>query len=258
MSIVLLCGALYSVMCAAMLCCIPVNRPANRLLAGLVGVLALYGAPYIIGYAGYYDAYPWLSFAPYKATLAIGPLLYLYLACLHAGGTRLPARWALHLAPALLQVLYYSVLFGQPLAFKNDWDASVHRPYLDPLETLALLASLALYWLLALRRHRQGGGHGEWPRKLLVATGLTILFWFLLTGAELACSGLNYFQRFPFYMWLAIVVGYLGTDGYRHGVVPFPIPAPAMAPAPAPAAPAVPDLAALGQRWRASGGAIPP
>ena len=72
MSIVLLCGALYGAMRAAMLCFIPANRAANRLLAALIAVLALFTFPYIIGYAGYYDAYPWLSFFPYNLTSQSG------------------------------------------------------------------------------------------------------------------------------------------------------------------------------------------
>lgn len=266
MSIVLLCGALYGAMRAAMLCFIPVNRTANRLLAALIGVLALYTAPYIIGYAGYYDAFPWLSFAPYNLSLAAGPLLYLYLRCLLAGGAQLPPRWALHLIPAALQLLYYSAIFIQPLAFKNHWDAAVHVPWIDPPETLALLLSLAGYWLLAWRGARQAPQRRDWTRNLLVASGLTVLFWWTLAGAEWAFSGLTYFQRFPFYLWLALLVAYLGAEGYRQGLQPWstpliapdPVPDPAPAPAPAPivtapaAAVSPPDLAELGERWRAT------
>ena len=252
MSIVLLCGALYGALRAAMLCSIPVNRAANRLMAALIGVLALFTAPYIIGYAGYYDAYPWLSFAPYNLTLAIGPLLYLYLCVCLNGGGRLPPRWPLHLLPAAAQLLYYSVIFAQPLAFKNHWDDAVHVPFIDPVETAALLASLAIYWLLAWRRHRTGAD-SEWRRNLLVALGLNVCFWYLLAGAELAFAGLTYFQRFPFYLWLAILTGYLGTEGYRQGLRIGPA-LPARRPEPAaPATLATPaDPAEQGRRWRAA------
>ncbi len=245
MSIALLCGALYGLLRAAMLCFVPARRCANRLLAALIVVLALYTAPYIIGYAGYYDAYPWLSFAPYNLTLAAGPLFYLYLACLGAGGAAMPPRWYRHLLPALLQLAYYCGVYAQPLAFKNDWDARVHLPYIDPLETCAVLLSLGAYWWLAWRRHRQAeAGLREWTRNLAVAMGLTLVFWCLLVAAELAWSGLSYFQRFPFYLWLALLVGYLGTEGYRHGVLPAPA-----RPLDPPRA-AAPIQAELGASWR--------
>lgn len=258
MSIALLCGVLYGVMRAAMLCCVPVNRVANSLLAALIAVLALYTAPYIIGYAGYYDVYPWLSFAPYNLTLAAGPLLYLYVTSVCGGGAKMPRRWPLDLLPVLLQLLYYCWVFAQPLAFKNTWDAEVHRPYVDPLETAVLMASLVAYALLAWRRYRQAGdARPEWLRNLLVAMGLTVSFWLILVGAEFAASGLSYFQRFPFYLWLAILVCYLGAEGGRHGAVPFPV----STPAPAAVVPdtetieplaAAPNLAELGEQWRAT------
>ena len=249
MSIVLLCGALYGALRAAMLCFAPVNRTANRLLAALLLVLALFTAPYVIGYAGYYDAYPWLSFAPYNLTLAVGPLLYLYVACMLNGGARLPRRWALHLLPALAQLLYYSALFVRPLAFKNAWNAGAHLPYVDPVESVAMLVSMALYWSAACRLYLRGAAPRlEWIRNLLVALGLTILFWVILKGADHAGQGLSYFQRFPFYMWLAIVIGYLGTEGYRHGMVAATLATPSKQADPAPAI----DQAAIGQRWQAA------
>ena len=169
MSIILLCGALYGALRAAMLCFIPANRAANRFLAALIAALVLFTFPYIIGDAGYYDAYPWLSFGPYNVTLAIGPLLYLYLGYLFDGGMHPPSRWDLHLMPALAQLVCNSILFAQPLAFKNAWDAQVHLPYVDPPETLALMASLTGDWSLAFRRYRQTAGAGresrlEWAR----------------------------------------------------------------------------------------------
>lgn len=257
MSIVLLCGALYGVLRAAMLCFTPVNRSANRTLASLLLVLALFTAPYIIGYAGYYDAFPWLSFAPYNLTLAVGPLLYLYVACMLKGaGARMPRRWALHLLPALVQLLYYSAIFAQPVAFKNDWDAQTHVPYIDPAETTLMLASMAAYWSAAWRLHlHNASSPPEWIRNLLIAMGLTLLFWLILKSADNLGAGLRYFQRFPFYMWLAIVISYAGTEGYRQGLLPAKAPAPVFAPPTPPAATtaiAAIDQAALGERWRAA------
>jgi AraC-like DNA-binding protein len=252
MSTVLLLGALYGVMRAAMLCFIPVNRMANRCMAGLIVVLALFTSPYIIGFAGYYDAYPWLSYFPYNVTLAIGPLLYLYLVSL-SDGKSLP-HWGWHLVPAAVQFCYYCMLFVQPLAFKDSWDAKVHVPLIDKVETLALLISLACYWTLACR-HYLGSARSEWLRNFLIATGLSVTFWYLLAAAELAWSGLSYFQRFPFYLWLAVLVCYLGTEGYRHGAIQMRQSVPAAPAEPVqlatvePAA-APPSYAELGERWR--------
>jgi len=251
MSIVLLCAALYGVLRAGMLCCIPVNRRANRLMAALIVVLALYTVPYIIGYAGYYDAYPWLSFAPYNLTLAIGPQLYLYLIALQSGESALPQRWRLHFLPALLQLAYYCVLFAQPIGFKNAWNGSVHERLIDPLETVGLVLSLAVYWRLAHRAlQRQPTVPAEWGRNFLMAMGLSILIWYGMLMLEWAFSGLSYFQRFPFYMWLGMLVCHLGSEACRQGAVPLLLAAPGPAQALDPESRSTPDQAALGQRWR--------
>lgn len=265
MSIVLLCGILYGIMRAAMLVFVPANRLANALLAALIAVLALYTAPYIIGFAGYYDAYPWLSFAPYNLSLAVGPLMYLYICAVCGLGWQARRHRLLHLLPALLQLLYYSLLFAQSLAFKNSWDSTVHRPCVEPVETLILAVSLVVYVFLAWQQFRKSRAAAlEWVRNMLVAMGLSVCFWLILIVAEFALSGLSYFQRFPFYLWLAIVVCYLGTEGGQHGAVAFPVPAPLLPAAPVAmgAAPesesktvkagAADNLAQLAERWRAA------
>ncbi len=264
MSIVLLCGILYGTLRAAMLLFAPVNRFANALLAALIAVLALYTAPYIIGFAGYYDAYPWLSFAPYNLSLAVGPLIYFYVGAVCKVNWKAPRRWPLHLLPSLMQLLYYSCVFAQSLAFKNNWDSNVHRPYLEPAEALVLMVSLASYFLLAWRQFRKSGNSAhEWLRNVLVVLGLTVCSWVILIVAEFALSGLSYFQRFPFYLWLAMLVCYLGTEGYRHGAIVVPVAEPAVPVPPAttpesgskPVKTVVADtgnLAQLAERWRAT------
>lgn len=254
MSIVLLLGALYALMRAAMLWWSPQNRNANRMLATLLAAISLFLFPYIVGYAGYYDAYPWLSYFPYNLSLSFGPLLYCYVAGFLQGGA-LPARWGWHLLPALVQFIYYCVLFAQPLAFKNDWDARVHVPYIDTAETILVSVSMTFYWLLSFRRFKRAAALGdprlEWMRNVLIGLSMTIVLWGVLALAETIWSGLTYFQRFPFYLWLVVLVSYLGTEGYRHGKVAYPDPAPdKRAPAPTEPAAPPPTLAELGEGWR--------
>ncbi|MGK5023219.1 helix-turn-helix domain-containing protein [Janthinobacterium sp. RB2R34] len=219
MSIVLLCCIFYGIMRAAMLVSVPTNRFGNAALALLIAVVALYTAPYAIGFAGYYDAYPWLSFAPYNLSLAVGPLIYLYVHAVCAASWKGRRHWPLHLLPALVQLLYYSCVFAQSLAFKTSWDRDVHRLYVEPVETLLLMVSLVVYFLLAWRCFAQPRAMArEWMRNILVALGLTVSLWLIMIVCEFAFSELSYFQRFPFYLWMAMLLCYLGTEGYRHGV----------------------------------------
>lgn len=233
MSIVLLLGALYGVLIAAMLLGASKNKIANRFLAVLLIVFAMRLTPYVIGYAGYYDAYPWLSFAPYDASLAFGPLLYLYVRSLT--GEPLQSRWWKHFLLVAVQLAYYCVIFAFPLDFKNRWDGNVHLPIIDPLEKVATLISIAAYWWASLKQYRdyqmwlsesvsyREDFHLEWVRNFLIALGATLVIWAGFIGFETLIVKLDYFQRFPLYVWLVIVVYYLGTEGYRNAQRSFPI-----------------------------------
>lgn len=108
------------------------NKIANRFLAVWLVALAMRLTPYVIGFAGYYDAYPWLSFAPYDTSLAFGRLLYFYVRSLT--GEPLQSRWWKRFLLVAGQPAYHCVIFAFPLDFKNRWDGNVHLPIIDPLE----------------------------------------------------------------------------------------------------------------------------
>lgn len=265
MSIILLLGALYGVLVAAMLWWSARNRLANRFLALLILVIVARLTPYIIGYAGYYDAYPWLSFAPWNFSLAFGPLLFLYVWCL----TRpLPPRWGWHFLPVAIQFVYYCVMFMQPLAFKNDWDERWQGTIIGPIQSLTTFGSLGVYWWLSVVHYRawqrwleehvsdREDQRLEWVRNFLIAFGATLAVWMSWEAFEAWVVRLNYFQRFPLYAWLAVLVYYLGTEGLRHAQreysqwLPEPVAAnDSVLPTPWPGA-TVRDWRALGERWR--------
>ena len=262
MSIILLVGALYGVLIAVMLASSARNRLANRFLALLIGVIVARMFPYIIGYAGYYDAYPWLSFAPYNFSLAFGPLLYLYVIALTRPA--LPPRWGWHLAPVAVQFVFYCVLFIQPLEFKNAWDTNWQRPVINPIELVATFLSIGAYWWLSLAHYRgyqrwlethvsdREDHHLEWVRNFLIALGLTLALWMGMAAFEVFIAALDYFQRFPFYVWLTVLVYYLGTEGYRHAPREYSQWVTDIPDASEPRAVAERDWRAQGEAWRAS------
>lgn len=226
MSITLAAAALYGLLLASLLWWSPRQRLAHRFLALLLLVIAARMFPYIIGYAGYYDAYPWLSFLPWNYSLAFGPLLYLHVVTLTRASP--PRNYGWHLLPALLQGIYYSVIFLQPLAFKDAWDTNWQRPLLGPLETALTFLSLGVYVALSLRHYRayqrwledhvsdRDEHQLSWIRNALIALALTLLLWMAWYAFEALVQPLDYFQRFPLYLWLALLTYYLGTEGWRH------------------------------------------
>lgn len=253
-------GALFALAVAAALLADPVERRANRWVAALLAVMALKLAPYVIGYAGFYDAYPWLSFAPFDHELALGPLLWLNVK--QRTRTQLPRGWAWHLLPAALVALYSTACFLRPLAWKTHWNDSVHAHFIAPALTWAGLVSLAVYLALAWRRHRdfqawlaQHVSNADEHRygglaSTLVALG-PLLAVSLPYEAATALWGLNYFDRFGLYLALTVLVFALGLEAWRHAGQRHPL-QPQAGPAPLPAMPRPPpDWAVLGN-WPGS------
>jgi AraC-like DNA-binding protein len=275
MSLVLALGVFQGVIVLALLLRSRKNRTANRLLAGLLVVAVLRILPYILGYAGFYDAYPWLSFAPYNAGLAFGPLVYLYVARLTQG--KLGLRWWAHLLPAVLEIAYYSSIFPQSLSFKNAWDVRIQEPWFSPLEQLLTLISASVYVVLAVRRYSRyqqwlsdnvsfrDEFRLPWIRNFLGAFSAMLGVWIGFAAYDRLLHHLNYFNEFPLYVAFTIFVYYLGLEGWRHAGERYPLPDESVEPVShpvsetlrvpslTPASQEVPNTKAVQANWQAQG-----
>jgi AraC-like DNA-binding protein len=263
-STLLLVGSLHGLVIASLLVAAPRNRTSNRFLAALLCGVVLMITPYTIGYAGFYDAYPWLTFAPFQWQLAFGPLLYFYVRQLDGGP--LPPRWAWHFAPAVLQGLYYAVLFALPLSAKWAWDENGHGPFVMPALNIAILFSISVYWWLAWRRYRDDQRWLEansarreelrlgWLRGFLCAVAFVVVLNAGFQAVDRWVGALDYYDYFPFYLVLSLLVYYLGIEGWRHALITFPARsagdvAPASDEHETPPAVTPRDWHGLGERW---------
>ncbi|WP_120523963.1 helix-turn-helix domain-containing protein [Corallococcus exercitus] len=208
------------------------NRSANRLLAALLGVSVLRLMPYVLGFAGFYDVHPWLSFAPFNLGLATGPLLFLYVRRLVT--PTLPARAWRHFVPAAVMLGYTLCAFALPLEQKLRWNDSVHEPWIAPLEAAASMLSLAAYLVATVRFH---GRYQRWlvehvsdrdsHRQPWMATVLVSLelWWTVTVGfafVDRFLTPLSHYDRFPQYLLFAAIVLWLGLEGWRHAGHRFP------------------------------------
>lgn len=152
LSLVLLFGFTYGVWVMIALLRPSPNQSANRILAALVFLVNLKLIPYILGFSGVYQKAPWLSFAPFELDTGFGPLLYFYVLALTQYQFNKRSKW--HLLPPIIQFLYDTTIFVQPLSAKNVWYGRIHvhiEPYIYALGVL----SLAVYLVLSLQRTRQ-------------------------------------------------------------------------------------------------------
>ena len=233
-----------------------VNRTANRTLAALLIVLAGIITPWMIGFAGFYDKWRWLSFAPFQVTLAVAPLMWLYVRALVDGVW--PARGWRHLLPAAVQFGYGAVCFiALPIVLKDRWldasSATIGRAF--DAGTIVGLATYGIAGLRTLRDYRaalaaaRSDGHRYAGRWLAAAIGATLVLLPIWTGYAIwdAADPLGYTGLMGLYLAVAGFALFLGIEGWRHANLPFPRRADLV---PAPPVEAR-DWAALGQQWAA-------
>lgn len=233
----LLCVAiLQCLILAGALACESRNRVANRFLAAALVVIAGMLTPYAIGFAGAYDRFRWLTFAPFAIPLAFGPLLYGYAHAL-ADGTP-PDRVRGHLLPAVVQLAYFCFCFLIPGMAKWDWYTGGHRAWIAPVFDVLGLVSLATYAYaisrvltrqrIRLADHRSDDERfsATWLGRLLavILVGLAIEAGFWLWS--LVVGGIDYVQQTGLYLVLAAVGVYLGVAGWRQAALPTPLNAP--------------------------------
>jgi hypothetical protein len=233
LSISLMVGTAQGLVLALMLWRVVTNRAANRWLALLIVAVAALITPYIIGFAGFYDRWPWLSFTPLSYTLAFGPLLLLYAATLCG---RPPERAWPHFLPVVVQFAADALVFPFPLAIKDWWDTVAHAPIIAPALRVVTFISLAVYGHMAWRcwaDYRRWLGENvtdavdfdpDWIRNFLLALGLVGLVWLGFFIANVRDPTRNYFDQFWLYVIFSGLVIYLGVEGWRHAGMRYPVP----------------------------------
>ncbi|HZV84758.1 MAG TPA: helix-turn-helix domain-containing protein [Brevundimonas sp.] len=209
----------------------PLNRAANRILATFLMVVVGVMTPYTIGFAGFYDAWMWLTFAPLALPLFLAPLLYGYTHRLVLG--RLPGRWLLHLAPGLIQLAYLACAFLLPLDAKMAWGDRVDGPWVGPAVAAGVAVGLVAYALAALRllndyRRRLADERSDddrfaarWLARVLGAMALATVVWVAWQAWGLATAGPNYFGFFWLHLSFGVIGLYLGVEGWRHAGLGF-------------------------------------
>ena len=206
------------------------NRIANRTLAALLAVLAMMVMPWLIGFAGFYDKWMWLTFAPFQLTLAVAPLGWLYLVALTEGAW--PQKAWLHLLPSVGQGLYLTACFVLPFETKMVWAERSSTLY-QVVTSVALLSQMAWYGRESARRlaayrqalpdhvadtHRYAA---RWLAGALAALGLLFAVWSIYNLWDLVAP-LGYVNLMGLYLAMAACALYLGIEGWRHATLPFP------------------------------------
>lgn len=206
------------------------NRLANRTLAFLTIVLVGVFTPWLIGFAGFYDRWRWLTFLPVAVPLLVPALLRFYVHALVTG--TLPRRWRVMLVPGLAEFAFQAVSFCLPMPLKDRW-AGIAFSVVAPILSLALIGSFAVHMAASvrlLRRYRAAlvnvvGDDARFAaRWLSTAIAAFAILWSMWAAmliwdwfAPLGYTGLMWL-----YLMIASAALFLAIEGWRHAHAPFP------------------------------------
>ncbi len=206
------------------------DRLAARTLAGLLVVLVGVFTPWLIGFAGFYDRWEWLTFLPVANPLWAPPLLFLYAHALTRG--HWPKKGWRHLVPGAVQFLWQLAGFLLPLPLKDRWE-DLSTPVSGPFFTVLLTVSFVAYGVGTIRlmaQHRSALAETRsddarfaalWLRRAMGAgTGLALIW--SVYGIWDAISPLGYRGLMGLYAGVAAVAVYLAVEGWRQTRVPYP------------------------------------
>ena len=200
-----------------------VERTPSRYLSAALVVTILSVMPQIIGFAGFYNVWPGLTFFPFSNDLWLGPLLYLHAYSLMTGGKLGWRRYLL--VPGIIQTTYYSACF----LFLGDYQAkwayndALHYPYIYPVETtlsvVFLFASLVFIWklygsylaFLNTTQSTLADFDPVWIKRSVQISLLTALLFFLFEVLN-ATMGLSYVGGFPFLVAIMLCIAWLSIE----------------------------------------------
>ena len=206
-------------------------------LSLFVFLCSLFIAPWMLGFAGWYDNQPYRNFmfyVPFQHLLFIGPVLFFYIQSLLNPSFRMDKKQFIHLIPEILYLLYIfgifiydKFIFRKPFFYANgmDKDFDSWYQYLGFISMLIYLILSIKYYsnykkLIVQITSNADAVLFDWIRKYLFAFLAMIL---LKIVAELLATiypeYTNYVSGWWFYLLYSIVLYYIAITGYSNVIV---------------------------------------
>ncbi|MEM9599424.1 MAG: helix-turn-helix transcriptional regulator [Pseudomonadota bacterium] len=217
-------------------------RQVEQRAARPLGLFLIFGGlsmmPQIIGFAGAYQIWPWLTFCPlFFVDLWLGPLLIIHAHALMRDSPLHWRRWLL--LPGLLQTTYYTGAFLLPgdglLDTPAKWafNNAVHEPIIVPIESVTGILLFGLAIILIWRNRAQYLNFLEqtqsaardydpvWLRNLILALCVGAGIYAVIEILSITI-GLSYPAAFPALVALTTVLTWIGLDAAWRLTSPFP------------------------------------
>ncbi len=235
-------GIIYSVLLLRK--AIQTENKSNYWLSLFIFLCSLFIAPWMLGFAGWYDNQPYRDFMfymPFQHLFFIGPLIYFYTQSLLNPSFRLTKNNFLHLLAGILYLVYsvviwvYDQLILQEYYFYAD---GMDKDFEEWYQKLGLF-SMIVYFILSIRYYNvykklmfQVVSYADsvlfkWIRNYLIAFLVMLLLPILFDIIGYFYPEMKSYQgSWWFYLFFSIVMYYIAITGYSNptnATIPFKV-----------------------------------
>jgi AraC-like DNA-binding protein len=194
----------------------------------------LYIAPWMIGFAGWYDTQPYrdvLFYVPFQHLYFIGPIIFFYVQSLLNPSFRFGKKEWLHLLPGILYLLFCVVMVvTDKLVLKKYYFlANGADPDFDTWYQLTGFFSMLTYFLLSLRYYTlykklivQVISYADtvmfrWIKNFLIAFLLMLVVRLIFYVAGIFIPE-SYINSWWYFLTFAIIFYYIAITGYANSI----------------------------------------
>jgi len=233
-------GIIYSVL--LLLKAVKTENNSNYWLSLFIFLCSLYIAPWMLGFAGWYDNQPYrdiLFYTPFQHLFFVGPIIFLYTQSLLNPSFKFSKKEALHLLPGFLYLIYIvaiwiydKYIFGDYYFYEDGMDKDFEEWY----QKLGLI-SMIIYFVLSIRYYNvykklmfQVVSYADsvlfkWIKNYLIAFLMMLLLPIAFDIIGYFFSEIKSYQgSWWFYLLFSIVMYYVAITGYSNPVnstIPF-------------------------------------
>jgi AraC-like DNA-binding protein len=233
-------GIIYSVLLLAK--AVKTENKSNYWLSIFVFLCSLYIAPWMLGFAGWYDNQPYrdlLFYTPFQHLLFVGPIIFFYTQSLLNPSFKFSKKKSLHLLPGGFYLIYIVAIWiydkfilGENYFYKNGMDKDFDEWY----QKLGLL-SMIVYFILSIRYYNvykklmfQVVSYADsilfkWVKTYLMAFLVMLLLPVFFDIVGFFYPEIKSYQgSWWFFLLFSIVMYYIAITGYSNPInttIPF-------------------------------------
>jgi hypothetical protein len=150
-------GIIYSIL--LLIKAIKTENKSNYWLSLFIFLCSLYVAPWMLGFAGWYDNLPYrdiLFYVPFLHLFLIGPAIYFYTQSLLNPGFKFTKKHWLHLIPGILYLLYSLIIWITDKLILNEYyfyEDQTDKDFALWYFVLGFI-SMTIYFILSLKYYK--------------------------------------------------------------------------------------------------------